>query len=204
MHNNMTTHNFYFIRHGQSQANADNCLAGQLDTPLTLLGETQAAEQRSIVENLPILPTRIVTSNLQRAMRTADIINAGLGLPVTREPLLGEQHYGEWQGKNRDEIYGAGVVEISTSPPGGESMAVFTDRILAALKNVLTGDPDDLPLIVGHGGMANALGRRYGINLRGVRNCAFIHFAGGFDGWSALDHAGASFANTQAEAQDAA
>ena len=189
--------NFYFIRHGQSQHNADGRLAGQINSPLTALGEQQATGQRSIVEALPIRPTRIVTSTLERAIRTADIINLNLRLPVTREAMLCEQHYGDWQNRERTEIYGSGVEEISFNPPGGEAIEVFTGRILRALDSILTGDPDDYPLIVGHGGMADALGRHHGFNLRGIRNGAFIHFIGLDDKLAAFDHRGAPFLDVQ-------
>jgi broad specificity phosphatase PhoE len=184
---------FYFIRHGQSQANADGVPAGTMDTPLTEQGRAEATSLRPIVENLPVAPAVIVTSTLQRAKLTASIINENLQLPTDIEPLLGEQHYGDCQGVPKDILIEKYGPDWSRNPPNGECFDDFTDRMIHALERILPGRAG-IPLIVGHGGMAHALGRRYGINLRGLKNCTFLHFtAHSAESWSVADHEGAPY-----------
>lgn len=58
---------FYMIRHGETEANAAQIMAGSMDTPLTENGITQAKEAAKIVEALNIKPQAIVHSHLSRA-----------------------------------------------------------------------------------------------------------------------------------------
>lgn len=186
---------FYLVRHGQSQANADGTPAGIIDSPLTAQGRKEAEEIRMVVEALPVKPERIVTSALSRAKDTAAIINRNLGLPVEEEPLLNEQDYGIFQGVSKTKIIAEHGHDWSVNPEGGESFDAFTDRVVTALENILTRDAR-LTMIVGHGGMAHALGRRHNLGLRGVKNCALMHFRAESEGgapWCVLDHSGAPF-----------
>ncbi len=181
---------FYFIRHGQSQANADGVPAGTIDTPLTEQGRREASTLRPIVEALPVKPSVIITSHLQRARETASIINLNMKLPTEQEPLLGEQDYGDCQGIAKDILIARHGRDWSRHPPNGESFEDFGNRMIRALGIVLPGRAG-IPLIVGHGGMAHALGQRYGVNLRGLKNCTFLHFTvHTVDRWSVSDHNG--------------
>jgi len=70
---------FYFVRHGQSEANAARLIADS--TPkLTKLGREQAIETANSLKDIKI--TKILTSPLIRARQTAEIIASELGLHV--------------------------------------------------------------------------------------------------------------------------
>lgn len=165
---------FYFIRHGQSVGNAGGYFTGWMDSPLTDQGRREADARRASVEALVLKPDRIVTSTLSRAIETAAIINSRLALPVSQDADLREQNYGSLQGMDRQSFYGQFGPDHYFDPPGGETIAAFTQRIVTALDRILT--QGGLPLIVGHGGMPHALGRLGNINLRGTVNCALLKF----------------------------
>jgi alpha-ribazole phosphatase len=78
----------------------------------------------------------LVTSHLQRTHQTANAIrDAGLVLPDPHiEEDLGEQDFGDWQGRKREEVYAEldpkhmfWLAPAHTKAPGGES---FTDLML--------------------------------------------------------------------------
>jgi broad specificity phosphatase PhoE len=87
----------YFVRHGESTWNVEGRFQGQLDAPLSGVGvlQAQAVAQR-IARETP--PAAIVTSPLSRARRTAEIIGACCGIPVSVDERLIEICHGQWQG----------------------------------------------------------------------------------------------------------
>jgi len=94
----MATKIIYFVRHGQSQLNADGIRQGP-DGPLSLLGRQQA---RDVAEKLAAEPKKIqaiFSSPYQRARETAEPIAERLHLPITFSDLLVER-------KNPSEIVG--------------------------------------------------------------------------------------------------
>ena len=73
-------------------------------------------------------PDRLISSDLRRAMHTADIIGDAAGIPVKLDPRLRETHLGEWQGRTVGEIEQTwpGAIaywrsDPAWAPPGGES-----------------------------------------------------------------------------------
>lgn len=90
------------IRHGQSQADLEDRHEGRADFPLTALGERQArAAADWIKENYP--PDLILTSTLQRARKTAEIIGEAVRASVQLEPTLMEWNNGLLAGLLRSE-----------------------------------------------------------------------------------------------------
>jgi len=73
----------WFLRHGESAANAEGIFAGQgIDSPLTVLGRAQA---RDVAAFVPKDLTWIVSSPLSRATETAAIVRETRGLLSTVE-----------------------------------------------------------------------------------------------------------------------
>lgn len=73
----------YLVRHGETQWNAERRIQGQSDSPLTAKGEQQAMQVGERARSLGI--THIISSDLGRTKRTAEIIagRAGVILPLT-------------------------------------------------------------------------------------------------------------------------
>ena len=97
----------YYIRHGETDWNAEHRLQGQADTPLNAVGEGQAQRCGKILRKLLKLHERdpadldYVSSPLSRARVTMELIRTALGLDSAGyriDPRLIEMSFGEWDG----------------------------------------------------------------------------------------------------------
>uniref|UniRef100_UPI00227E2942 histidine phosphatase family protein n=2 Tax=Enterobacterales TaxID=91347 RepID=UPI00227E2942 len=82
----------YLVRHGETEWNAARRIQGQSDSPLTAMGEHQARLVARRVSKEGI--THIITSDLGRTRRTAQIIADACGCEVISDPRLRELHMG--------------------------------------------------------------------------------------------------------------
>lgn len=86
-----------FIRHGQTNWNAEDRLQGSSDIPLNDVGRQQASEAAKILGTSTW--DVIVSSPLSRARQTAEIISSGLGIELGQSyDELSERDYGEAEG----------------------------------------------------------------------------------------------------------
>jgi len=122
---------FYFVRHGESEANAARRFAGQSDSPLTAKGRRQADAVADELEKVPF--DRVVSSDLSRTRDTAEVIAKRHGVPVEVVPALREIDVGEHTGKPFDEV--AGLPEWRDDGfvtwPGGETLEQVLSRTSA-------------------------------------------------------------------------
>ncbi|MCA9489529.1 MAG: histidine phosphatase family protein [Myxococcales bacterium] len=142
---------FWFVRHGESVANAEGWLAGHRDVPLTERGVDQA---RALAPELRgLTPDRVVASDLERAWRTGALASHHRLPPLTRIPELRERHVGGWEGIPLTQLAQDGAMSVLTSwegaPPEGESQRVLSLRVLAWLE----ANDDRDTLIFAHGGV---------------------------------------------------
>jgi len=152
------------VRHGQSQWNLENRFTGWVDVPLTETGRNEAHRAGQALKATGIRFTKAYTSDLIRAQETLDIILAELGqtgLPITKHQALNERHYGDLQGKNKEETaqkYGAEQVHIwrrsyDVAPPGGESLKDTAARTLPYFETKILADlrAGETILVAAHG-----------------------------------------------------
>ncbi len=95
------------IRHGQSVWNAKNLFTGWIDVELSEKGESEAKRAGELLKEAGLYPAICYTSYLKRAIHTAQIALRELNwehIDVLRSWKLNERHYGDWQGKNKDEV----------------------------------------------------------------------------------------------------
>lgn len=144
-----------FIRHGQSRANLERVFAGpHLYAPLTARGEGQArAVGREILER-HVRIDAIVSSPIERALRTAEIISALIGIDdddIRVDARLGEYDMGRLSGQSMIGVTPAQKV----SAPGAEDPVVFQERVKAAVAAaaLLPGTT----LIVSHAGVGRMI-----------------------------------------------
>jgi glucosyl-3-phosphoglycerate phosphatase len=170
------------VRHGESTWNVEHRWQGWLDAPLTPAGEAQAAARARALAHDSFAPRVIYTSDLQRALRTAEIIAAHVEAPVIADAGFRERHGGEWQGHTGAEIderwpgmrdkWRQGEL---TAPPGGEEDVDVLARFDAALARVLEHAGSGVACIVTHHGMTRLVATRAGVEVR-----ALIPNLGGF------------------------
>ena len=139
------------VRHGQSEWNAARLLQGQVaHVPLTARGHTQAAA--AAAELATLSPGALVSSDLVRAVQTAEHCARLTGLPFTTTPALREQGYGQLEGRPSRELWD--VVDWSDphwSAEGGESLAELHARVAAFLAQLCAEPPADVVALVTHG-----------------------------------------------------
>jgi broad specificity phosphatase PhoE len=139
------------VRHGQSQWNAAGLMQGQTPhVPLTELGFAQAATAARDLAGLR--PGALISSDLLRALQTAEPCARSTGLPVVRSALLREQGYGVLEGRPSRELWD--VVDWSDphwSAEGGESLAQLHARVGSFLQRLRNEPPADVVALVTHG-----------------------------------------------------
>ena len=139
------------VRHGQSEWNAAGILQGQTPhVPLTELGHAQAA---AIARDLARLdPGALVSSDLRRAVQTAEYCARATGLPFTTTPALREMGHGVLEGRPSREIWNA----VDWSDPraradGGESATDLHERVASYLAALAADPPAEVVALVTHG-----------------------------------------------------
>ena len=139
------------VRHGQSEWNAAGLLQGQtVHVPLTELGHAQAAAAARELTGLR--PGALISSDLLRAVQTAEHCARALDLPVTTTPALREQGYGVLEGRPSRELWD--VVDWTDphwSAEGGESLTELHARVAAYLKELAAEPPAEVVALVTHG-----------------------------------------------------
>lgn len=96
------------LRHGESTANAAQRFTGLLDVDLTYLGAQQARAAAGLMERSGAHPDVVLTSPLQRARRTAELVIAELGLvdvPLLSNWRLEERDYGILTGLAKGQVW---------------------------------------------------------------------------------------------------
>src|SRR5579863_6669190 len=88
---------FWFLRHGETDWNAQGISQGNVDIPLNATGIAQARAAAEKLRNRGI--ATIVASPLSRARVTAQFVGEALGLPVDLDPDLREVGFGVQEGQ---------------------------------------------------------------------------------------------------------
>lgn len=156
----MTT--LILVRHGESEWNRAGRIQGQVNSPLTDLGISQAIAIRNYLSGIFInQELKIYTSPLDRAIQTAKIIAQGIdcfGSELIIEERLNDFNLGEISGTfgwdKVAEIFPEQAKlrlqdPMRFHPSGGESGADFEARLRSLLEE-LKGD-GTLKLMVSHG-----------------------------------------------------
>ncbi|MBS3678723.1 histidine phosphatase family protein [Ornithinibacillus massiliensis] len=140
----MTT--IYLVRHGETNWNAEKRMQGQTDIPLNDKGEQQATLCGAALK--PEDYDVVISSQLQRAKRTAEIINQYLELPFEVMEDFAERHFGDAEGltfDERNELY------PDHEYPNQEELEAFSTRVMNGLEKVRQKHPNKRVLLVAHG-----------------------------------------------------
>ena len=136
---------FYFVRHGESVNNKNKLVNGWTDCDLTENGIHSAHEAGEMLKGYPI--KRIITSDLKRAIKTAEIIAKTIGYTgeIERYPDLRERNWGVYENKPIENRPG-----LDISPENGEDWETFFSRVTRIINEI---QPAHESLIVGHAGI---------------------------------------------------
>jgi probable phosphoglycerate mutase len=177
-------------RHGRTEWNLAGRVQGQSDVPLDDVGRQQAWASAARLATLG--PTRIVSSDLKRAIDTASVLAGLCDLEVDMDSRLREMRFGAREGLTWAEAWErmpdgmrAWVDGDESKIPDSETHVQAGDRFAAALReHVEILDADETLVVVSHGGVAR------------VGACAFLGLPpeswGSFGGlnncaWSVLE-----------------
>jgi len=177
----------YLIRHGETEGADIRRYKGSLDIPLSEQGIKQI-ERASvyILKDLqkqpdqpspPSLLKAVYCSDLQRAIRSAEIISKDHFLDPVIVPSLRERNFGMWEGMSFDEIRERYPVEFDAwadnplrfSPMQGESTLAMGKRVIEAFEKILSDHKGERIAIVSHGGVNRIiLCHVLGISLKNI------------------------------------
>ena len=173
-------------RHGQTDFNATGRLQGQSDIELNETGLRQAVATAPHIARLG--PTRIISSTLQRAMRTAEELGGVTGLQVEPDDRLRERSFGRWEGLTQEEIKDGWPEAFRAWRQGEEPQGIGADtrqavgeRVAASLQESAAQLDDDGVLVAVAHGAAITLGLTHLLELdpeswfglSGLDNCAW-------------------------------
>lgn len=162
-----TRPDLYYVRHGQTDWNAEQRFQGSLDIPLNDTGREQARQNGIKLKNA--LGTAdgfsFIASPLSRARETMEIIRREMGLPVTEyvtDERLIETSYGNFEGRtqaeikaeNRELYYERKNNMWTFRPKGGESHADAVARVQDWYTSL---EPRRKYLVAGHGAVGRVM-----------------------------------------------
>jgi broad specificity phosphatase PhoE len=159
----LTRQAFWFLRHGETDWNAEGLSQGNVDIPLNARGVAQAQAAAELLRGRGI--RSLVASPLSRARDTAAVVGDALGLAVEVEPELREVAFGAQEGQPMGDWYDDWIAGGFT-PPGAETFAALRARATAAANRALQREPP--VLVVAHGALFRALRAEMGLSA-GVR-----------------------------------
>ena len=145
--------NIYFVRHGESEANAAGVIAGTSESPLTEKGIEQAKHAAMVVHDEGHRFDTIISSPLSRAYDTAVIIADVLGYPKEHIIVideLREKSGGTFEGGPIDALYAASPEAAREA--GAESFDDFAERMKRATAQVVDA-AQGTTLVVAHAGV---------------------------------------------------
>lgn len=161
----------FLVRHGDAHAGLRGLIAGPTGCRgLTDLGREQAARLRDSLAGRRLDVDAIVTSELPRAIQTAEIVAPPLGISaMPRHCDLCEVHTGDADGLHWDEYHERfGSFDMAREPdrvfaPGGDSWNSFHARVDRAMRRLADEHLDRTVMAFCHAGviiasMRNLLG----------------------------------------------
>lgn len=145
----------YLLRHGQTEFNEKKLVQGRCDSPLTGLGRQQARVAAAWLKAHNVVPDKVVSSPLGRAMDTAQLVATELlGPDAAVEPCEGiiERCYGTFEEGPHDalptDVWDPGEDLV---PFGGEGSRALQERMVDTLTNIMGADGIETLLAVSHG-----------------------------------------------------
>jgi len=146
----------YLMRHGLDD---ERSIGGHSDVSLTKEGIKQVSETADFIVNKSLFINRIYTSDIKRAVETAEIINNRLKAEIIKASYLRELDKGDLTGKPKEYAHKyyseyTNIKDINKKYPNGESLLDLYKRIKNNLPTILK---EDNTLMVTHRGVINMI-----------------------------------------------
>ncbi len=152
------------VRHGVTEWNSKGRVQGQSDTHLAPDGVHQA---RLLTAHFPFdFVKTIYTSDLHRAITTAEVIASRFNLDIVPMPEFREVNFGDWEGRSFEDLAKEDPTEFKKfflQPDmllikGAETFAEVQNRAMTALKKIVhEHDKNDNIVIVTHGAVIRTI-----------------------------------------------
>ncbi len=151
----------YLVRHGRTAWNIAGRAQGHTDIPLDEVGLSQRDKLYEAFRTTHL--DRIYSSDLKRAMQTAEALVKATGAPIEYRTDLRERGFGEWEGQSFLELNDWIIREserlqiprIELRPPGGESYVDLWNRTEGVVKQIV--EAGQTAAIVSHGGTCSII-----------------------------------------------
>lgn len=126
----------WFLRHGETEWNAEGRIQGQTESVLSVRGVQHAEQQARLLAPILAMDPPCFVSPLKRTRQTADIALAGREYET--DDRLKEVFAGAWEGQLRTDVFKdlpAGItpdtvhIEFYAAAPGGEGYDTFQARV---------------------------------------------------------------------------
>ncbi len=158
----------WFIRHGETDWNRQRRLQGWQDIPLNAAGLAQARALADRLRGETLAFDALYSSDLQRALATAEPVGQALGLRVRPEPGIRERGFGVLEGldlERIDELAPAAAAAWKSREPGraldgGETLGQFHARVVAAVEDITQRHEGQRLLAFTHGGALDIIWRQ--------------------------------------------
>ena len=148
------------LRHGQTDANASGTIQGHLPTPLNALGRRQAALLAERCARLSPGIEVLISSDLVRAVQTAEPIAAACGVELQTDAAWRERYLGSFQGKTVGERGIWLAATGMTDNPDAEPVEEMLGRVRRALVAIPSAHPEArVVAVMTHGGPAKMVQR---------------------------------------------
>ena len=167
------------IRHGETAWNVDGRIQGHRDIPLNPAGRAQARRLARALAGRGGIDL-IVSSDLGRALDTAQAVADATGAPLRRDAGLRERCFGDFEGRTFTEIAAAWPEhaerwrrrEPAWAPPGGrgESLLLFRERVAQVVHRLAAENIGKHIALFTHGGVLDVIYRdATGLGLQDAR-----------------------------------
>lgn len=154
------------VRHGETDWNAATRIQGQTDIRLNQKGLWQAQRAAQALATGDTIDA-IYSSDLARAHATAQCIGQASAVAVLTDDRLRERAFGRFEGHTFSELEAGWPHDTlrwrardpDWSPPEGESLLAFQQRVVAATQTLAERHRGELIVLVAHGGVLDILYR---------------------------------------------
>ncbi|MBI1838931.1 MAG: class I tRNA ligase family protein [Candidatus Colwellbacteria bacterium] len=151
---------WFLIRHGETDHNKGERMAGRLEASLNESGISQARKAADELKNHNI--DLIISSDMMRCRQTAEIIAKATGAEIVYEKQLREQNHGEAEGMLRTEAFEkyGDTYSYEATIPGSEGYKDVEERAWKAFSHHKKSHHHRNVVIVTHGGVIRTLVKR--------------------------------------------